>query len=88
MSSEPIRELHTIAKLLNRLIKERQSLTVWRLDTDTSHGSLLVGIKHGQGIYLDAPPSSLNDEYRRGDRLLVRTLLDLQQQAIQTRRGH
>lgn len=84
MSSEPIRELHSIAKLLNRLIKERQSLTVWRLDTDSSHGSLLVGIKHGQGIYLDAPPSSLDDEYRRGDRLLVRTLLDGTEVRFQT----
>lgn len=84
MSSEPIRDLHTITKLLNRLINERQSLAVWHLDADTSHGSLLVGIKHAQGIYLDAPRKPLDDEYQPGDRLLVRSLLDGTEMRFQT----
>ena len=76
MSGESIREPRAVEKLLNRLIKERRQLAIWCPAKNISHASLLVGLKPSQGIYVDAPPKSVNDAYRQGDRLVVRSMLD------------
>lgn len=82
---EPIRQPEQVQALLQRLLSARALVNIWHSAASEGHLSALVGIKPRQGIYLDAPPTSVIDLYGEGDALQVRTRLDGTEVRFRTR---